>query len=128
MWWGGNKGDDEDASSSSPEVVEILSEEDVMQPASAPPGPPPPEDEELERLKGQFAQQEDLLGQLRGVLQRNEEKLHTKELEVKVCTVRSPFGKARSPWPGRSFDCFRSRDADAVELKEWPAKIPFPTA
>ena len=42
------------------------------------------DDPELRDLQAQFSMQEDLLGQLKGVLRSNEAKLHFKEREVEV--------------------------------------------
>lgn len=107
MWWGGGKDSGEsegDPSSSRPpsnssdEVMEILSEEDVR-PEAAEAVEDAAEDEEdaedaeaLARLKESFKQQEDILGQLKGALTRNEDKLMKKETEVQVCSFFSlPF-------------------------------------
>ncbi len=97
MWWPGSKeaseapaeGDDDETSE---EIMEILSEEDAGAEGggvSGDSGEAKEEDDEddmeLARLKDQFRQQEDLLGQLRGALRRNETKLQGKEQEVQVC-------------------------------------------
>ena len=103
MWWGGG-GDEPPASStpdakkatgdstaSSPEdVMEILSEEDTLALEGAARESPTGDDDsdtELQSLKDQFLQQESLLGQLKGVLKSNEEKLISKEKEVQVCCM-----------------------------------------
>ena len=86
MWWGGGGGDDPKEATPTPDsdVMEILSEEDMGSPGAAR-APGDDEDEaDLQQLKRQFREQEDLLGQLRGVLQSNEEKLVAKEREVQA--------------------------------------------
>ena len=54
------------------------------------------DDPELRDLQAQFSMQEDLLGQLKGVLRSNEAKLHFKEREVEVrfekaCKITSNY-------------------------------------
>ena len=104
MWWPGGKDPDPALdpggdTGSDPEVMEILSEEDVQSGLSSSPpleaygepsgiAPLPSDDlelsdeDDLKDLKNQFLEQENLLGQLKGVLKSNEEKLHNKEREV----------------------------------------------
>lgn len=100
MWWGGGGGggggDDPPGGppgSEQPDVLEILSEEDVVledqdqaavDQSSPIHVPGSTEEAELRDLKEQFLAQENLLGQLKGVLRSNEEKLQTKEKEVQV--------------------------------------------
>eukprot|EP00095_Tigriopus_kingsejongensis_P008363 snap_masked-scaffold1246_size53250-processed-gene-0.5 protein:Tk08363 transcript:snap_masked-scaffold1246_size53250-processed-gene-0.5-mRNA-1 annotation:"hypothetical protein PIIN_05284" len=105
MWWPGGGGgaaqgstshpeieEDPGSSSSEPEVMEILSEEDLS--ASPPlesyatPGGHASQDPELKDLKDQFLRQEQLLGQLKGVLKSNQDKLHGKEREVQDYAAR----------------------------------------
>ena len=97
MWWPGSsaKGEDEGDNDESPgggstptsDFMEILSEEDIFEGAAAATSSPleiptSVEDAELRDLKEQFAEQENLLGQLKGVLRSNEEKLQSKEKDV----------------------------------------------
>ena len=102
MWWPGssakgeregNPEDDSPGGASTPtsDFMEILSEEDILESAAAaaagatsssPPLEISAEDADLRDLKAQFIEQENLLGQLKGVLRSNEEKLQSKEREV----------------------------------------------
>ena len=108
MWWGGGGGGGSEgalpdgsgsgqAPQEQPDVLEILSEEDlILEEAEGGGGSSTPttsspihvpssvEEAELRDLKEQFMAQENLLGQLKGVLRSNEEKLQTKEKEVHV--------------------------------------------
>lgn len=94
MWWGGGGSDrdpetsDSESKSEDKEVMEILSEEDTQEiliPAEQEEETEDDEDDEdLEKLKAQFQESESLLGQLKGVLRSNEEKLANKEKEVQV--------------------------------------------
>lgn len=107
MWWPGSGSGPREASaeveeaSSEPEmadeVMEILSEEDLS--GSSPPlaayATPDPDlmawtggDGELDQLKDQFLQQEQLLGQLKGVLKSNQDKLSHKERQVQDYAAR----------------------------------------
>lgn len=92
MWWGGGGNPEPDptmessTSASTPEdVMEILSEEDAA--SHHVEDVTEDSDEELKSLKEQFMQQESLLGQLKGALKSNEEKLLSKEKEVQVCCM-----------------------------------------
>lgn len=80
MWWGGGGSGDE-----SP-PMEIIEEDTGADSFGTPIGSPPANEEqaELRDLREQFAQQESLLGQLKGVLRSNEQKLQHKEQEIKV--------------------------------------------
>ena len=94
MWWPGSsakgEGEELDPDDGSPgdggstptsDFMEILSEEDILESAgaaSSSPGleiPASAEDAELRDLKEQFAEQENLLGQLKGVLRSEMEKI-----------------------------------------------------
>ncbi len=85
MWWGGGTTSEEEeksTTSTDQEVMEILSEEDAkddLQRSSE------DDDEEFKRLRQQFREQETLLGELKGVLRSNTQKLANKEKEVQVC-------------------------------------------
>ena len=95
MWWPGSSAKGEEgeldpddgspgdgASTPTSDFMEILSEEDILESAgataSSSPGleiPASAEDAELRDLKEQFAEQENLLGQLKGVLRSEMEKI-----------------------------------------------------
>ena len=100
MWWPGSSAKGEEgeldpddgspgdgASTPTSDFMEILSEEDILESASAAAGaaasssslpleiPASAEDAELRDLKEQFAEQENLLGQLKGVLRSEMEKI-----------------------------------------------------
>ena len=83
MWWGGGTAskeepqDDEDGK----EVMEILSEEDSVKDDND----DDDDDEDFQKIRDQFTEQQALLGELRGVLKSNTDKLANKEREVQVC-------------------------------------------
>ena len=105
MWWGGGEkgpgelGQDQEASSSAAEAAQLEEEDEITPPleieadddddslASSPihlSTPTSSDLADLKHLQEQFSMQEDLLGQLKGVLRSNEAKLHFKEKEVEV--------------------------------------------
>ena len=101
MWWPGSsaKGEEElDPDDGSPgdggstptsDFMEILSEEDILESAGATSSPleipASAEDAELRDLKEQFAEQENLLGQLKGVL-RSE--INRSRLKIKIYLLK----------------------------------------
>ena len=96
MWgWGGGGGGDSPPAKKSPERDVVADDEDELTPPLeiGLPGDEADDaltesvtsdDPELRELREQFSMQEDLLGQLKGVLKSNEAKLHFKEREVEV--------------------------------------------
>ena len=103
MWgWGGGGGGDSPPAKKSPERDVVADDEDELTPPLeiGLPGDEADDaltesvtsdDPELRELREQFSMQEDLLGQLKGVLKSNEAKLHFKEREVEVLSHRSKY-------------------------------------
>ena len=94
-WGGGGGGGDSPPAKKSPERDVVADDEDELTPPLeiGLPGDEADDaltesvtsdDPELRELREQFSMQEDLLGQLKGVLKSNEAKLHFKEREVEV--------------------------------------------
>ena len=103
------------------------SEEDILESAGAASSPleiPDSVDEaELRDLKEQFQMQDSLLGQLKGVLRSNEEKLQTKEKEVQDYASRLARAKLHTKAKDvrlRSLETSMETRSDSVAFTSTP--------